>query len=292
MTGTRSILLLGANGQVGWELRRTLAPLGRVIPVTRSELDLADLVAVRRFLDAQAPEVIVNAAAYTAVDQVEQEEAAAHCLNAELPALLAAWTADRAVPVVHFSTDYVFDGTRPERYREGDEPNPLNAYGRSKLGGDLALLDGAWAPLVFRVSWVYGARGRNFLLTMLRLMGERASLRIVDDQWGAPTWSRDIAQVAAFAIYRLLREPGFAESAKGLYHLSPAGETSWFGFASAIKEIAGLGCRLEPIPSADYPTPARRPANSRLDSSKLFRTFGLQLPHWRDSLAACMEPLT
>ncbi|OGT91705.1 MAG: dTDP-4-dehydrorhamnose reductase [Gammaproteobacteria bacterium RIFOXYA12_FULL_61_12] len=286
-----TILLLGANGQVGWELCRTLAPLDRVMAVTRNDLDLADLDDVRRFLDAQVPQIIVNAAAYTAVDRAEQEPADARRLNAELPATLADWSARHAVPVVHFSTDYVFDGTKPEPYEEEDRPNPLNVYGQSKLAGDLALMETAWAPFILRVSWVYGARGRNFLLTMRRLMAERDELRVVDDQWGAPTWSRDIAQVAAFAVYRLLREPGFAESVKGIYHLSPEGETNWFGFASAIKKMEGLDCRLEAIPSANYPTPAQRPANSRMNADKLFQALGLRLPHWGDSLAVCMESL-
>ncbi|MBU0498484.1 MAG: dTDP-4-dehydrorhamnose reductase [Gammaproteobacteria bacterium] len=286
------ILLLGGSGQVGWELRRTLAPLGRVTVTTRETLDLSNLMAVQRFLETERPAIILNAAAYTAVDRAEQEEPDAVRLNAELPALLARWSAECAAPLIHFSTDYVFDGTKTEPYGEDDVPNPLNVYGRSKLAGDLALLDGAWAPFVFRVSWVYGARGRNFLLTLLRLMTERDALRIVDDQWGAPTWSRDIAQATAFVVYRLLREPGFADSAKGLYHLSPEGETTWFGFASAIREIAGLECRLEPIPSSEYPTPARRPTNSRMNADKLFHALGLRLPHWRDSLGACMESLT
>lgn len=291
MTKTPTILLLGANGQVGWELRRTLAPLGRIIALTRQDLDLADLGVVKQRLDTEVPTLIINAAAYTAVDRAEQDETTAWRLNAELPGLLAEWSARHAVPLIHFSTDYVFDGSKAGPYQEGDAPNPLNVYGRSKLAGDLALLDHAWAPFILRVSWVYGARGSNFLLTMRRLMRERPELGIVDDQWGAPTWSRDIAQTTSFLAYRLCREPELASTTKGLYHLSPAGETTWFGFASAIREIAGLDCHLRAISTAEYPTPARRPANSRLDCSKLSQTFGLRLPHWRDSLTACLETL-
>ena len=291
------ILLFGANGQVGWELRRILSPLGQVIATTRDgrvgpSLDLSKLMDVRSALDEYRPDIIVNAAAYTAVDRAEQESEQAHRLNAELPALLAEWSSRHQVPVLHFSTDYVFDGAKDSPYSEDDVPNPISVYGRSKLTGDASLLETAWAPFIFRVSWVYAARGSNFLLTMMRLMRERDVLRVVDDQWGAPTWSRDIAQGCGYVVYQALRDREFVERASGLYHLAPAGETSWFGFAETIREKAGLSCRLEAIPGSAYPTPAQRPANSRMNSDRLYRQMGLRLPHWRDSVAACMEELT
>jgi dTDP-4-dehydrorhamnose reductase len=288
------ILLLGANGQVGWELRRTLAPLGEVTTVARSGdcdrlADASDLDALRRLLDEAAPDIVVNAAAYTAVDQAESETDLAMRMNAELPALLGRWAAERDALVAHYSTDYVFDGTKDSPYVEADAPNPLGVYGRSKLAGDEALLASDCDTLILRVSWVYGARGKNFLLTMQRLMAERDALRIVDDQIGGPTWCRRIAETTATALARMLGSETERAHLSGLYNFAPAGETSWYGFAAAIRDAGGFDCALTPITTADYPTPAARPANSRLDTAKLQHAFGITPENWQADLAACLE---
>lgn len=290
------ILVLGANGQVGWELQQCLAPIGEVVAATREgqygyPLDLSDLSATNSALTDLAPDIIINAAAYTAVDKAEDEQDQAVHLNAELPQLLAEWTSVRTVPVIHYSTDYVFDGSKQTPYSEEDVPNPLSVYGQSKLAGDKALLEMARFPFIFRVSWVYSARRNNFLLTMLRLLKERDELKIVDDQWGAPTWSRDIAQTTGLVVHALLHDSSLSERAKGLYHLSPTAETTWYDFACSIQEKSGIECRLQAIPSSQYPTAAVRPANSRLNSDKISKVFGLRLPHWERSLAACIESM-
>ena len=290
------ILLLGASGQVGWELVRTLAPLGELRTTARNApadlaLDTGDLSQLLAVLDRVQADLVVNATAYTAVDRAESEPDRAMLLNAEVPRVIGDWAAARGAKVIHFSTDYVFDGSKDSPYVETDSPNPVSAYGLSKLRGDEGLLASGCAAVILRVSWVYGLRGSNFLLTMRRLMSERDELNIVDDQVGAPTWSRSIAQAAALVAYRLLR-PGHAEQPPGgVYHLSPQGSTSWFGFASAIRDALGLQCRLNPIPTSGYPTPARRPANSRLDSGRLERELGLSLPGWETELARCLEGL-
>jgi dTDP-4-dehydrorhamnose reductase len=285
-----TVLVLGAGGQVGWELRDTLRPLGEIVTSERSGpcdhlLDLTDLEGLTALLDRIGPQLIVNAAAYTAVDQAESEPELAEAINADVPARIGRWAADHGARVVHYSTDYVYDGRKPEPYVETDTPNPLGVYGRTKLAGDEALLASGCDPLILRVSWVYGQRGRNFLLTMQRLMAERDALRIVDDQIGAPTWCRRIAGTTAQILQRADEQIPTA----GLYHLAPAGETSWFGFASAIREHGGLDCTLTPIPTSEYPTPAARPANSRLDTAKLRQTFGITPNDWQSDLAACLD---
>ncbi len=285
------ILLLGADGQVGWELRRTLAALGVVRAATRNgalPVDLADLDGLLRTLDAERPDLVVNAAAYTAVDQAEAEPALAHRVNAEAPGLIGEWAARSGALVVHYSTDYVFDGRKAGPYVEDDAPAPLSVYGRTKLAGDEALLGSAADALILRVAWVYGLRGRNFLRTMQRLMVERAHLRVVDDQIGAPTWSRLIAEATALVLGKLLAGAPEAGAVRGVYHLSPTGSTSWHGFADAIRLLGGYGCQIEPIPTAEYPTPAARPANSRLDAGKLRETFSIALPDWRECLELCL----
>lgn len=286
---SRKILLTGATGQVGWELRRTLAPLGEVIAPDRASLNLADPDAIRRLVQATQPDLIVNPAAYTAVDQAESEPALAHAINAEASAILAELAAQRGVPLVHFSTDYVFDGGKATPYVEDDRANPLNVYGRSKWAGEVAVRQANAQHLILRTSWVYGLRGRNFLLTMLRLMRERRELKIVADQMGAPTWSRLIAEATALVLVQCLAG-GRGEGAWGTYHLSSAGETSWHGFAEAIAELAGITPRpvLTAIPTSAYPTPAQRPANSSLSNAKLVATFGVALPDWRAALALCL----
>lgn len=282
----KRILLTGRNGQVGWELQRTLTPLGEVLAFDRTELDLADrdqLVAVVR---EAKPDIIVNAAAYTAVDQAESDVDSAWAINATAPGILAEEAKRLGALLVHYSTDYVFDGRKDGAYTEDDTPNPLNVYGRSKLGGEQAIAAAGGRHLILRTSWVYGNRGHNFLRTMLRLAGERDELRIVDDQHGAPTWSRLIAEATAFALVR-------RDLPQGMFHLASRGETSWFGFAEEIFANAGTGLRRPRVSScttADYPLPAQRPANSRLDSGRFAREAGLELPDWADALALCMAP--
>ena len=286
------ILLTGVNGQVGWELQRTLAPLGEVIAADRGMLDLADTAGIRRKLDMIAPDLIVNPAAYTAVDKAESEPALAHAINAAAPGELAQAAAARGIPLVHFSTDYVFDGRKPGPYTEADAPNPLGVYGASKLAGEAAVAGAGIPHLILRTSWVYGLRGRNFLLTMQRLLRERDSLAVVDDQFGAPTWSRMIAEATALVIARWLDRPDPAASS-GIYHLSCGGRTSWHGFTAAIQtHLASTGeglARLTAIPTSGYPTPAARPANSQLDCDKLAATFGVRLPDWETALALCLQ---
>jgi dTDP-4-dehydrorhamnose reductase len=288
-----NILLTGKNGQVGWELQRTLQPLGKVAACGHAELDLADAAAVRRKLDEVRPDVIVNAAAYTAVDKAESEPEQAHAVNAAAPALLAQEAARRGALLIHYSTDYVYDGAKAAPYVETDRTNPLGAYGRSKLAGEEGIRASGCDHLIFRTSWVYAARGANFLRTILRLAAEREELRIVMDQIGAPTWARLIAEATALALRQALAERRHGRFESGLFHLACAGETSWHGFASAI--VAGRsGLRVKtvtPITTADYPLPAPRPANSRLDTGAFRARFGLALPDWRDCLPLCLEEI-
>jgi len=270
------ILLTGANGQVGWELRRTLAVLGELEAHGRAELDLRDAGRIREAVRASNADAIVNAAAYTAVDKAESEREAAFAVNATAPGVLAEEAKRSGALLVHYSTDYVFDGAKPAPYVEEDEPNPINAYGASKLAGERAIAASGCRYLILRTSWVYGPRGANFYLTMLRLARERPELRVVDDQVGAPTSSLAIARATA----QLLR-PG----AHGLYHLSAAGRTSWCGFARAILARAGIATPVVAIRTEDYPAPARRPRNSRLDCSRLRADFGVALAPWEEGLA-------
>lgn len=286
------ILLTGVNGQVGWEMQRALAPLGEVVAADRSRLDLVDSASIRRAVDAIAPDLIVNPAAYTAVDKAESEPDLAHAINAHAPGELADAAAARGIPLVHFSTDYVFDGDKATAYTEADTPNPLGVYGTTKLAGEQAVQRAGAPHLILRTSWVYGLRGRNFLLTVQRLARERATLAVVDDQFGAPTWSRLIAEATALVIARWMDRPD-QQATSGLYHLSCGGRTSWHGFTAAI--LAHLALReeslaqLTAIPTSDYPTAAPRPANSQLDCDKLAATFGVRLPDWNAALALCLE---
>ena len=288
-----NILLTGKNGQVGWELQRALLPLGRVAAFGHGELDLADPGAVRRKLDEVRPEVVVNAAAYTAVDKAESEPEQANAVNAAAPALLAQEAARRGALLIHYSTDYVYDGAKAAPYVESDKTNPLGAYGRSKLAGEEGIRASGCDHLIFRTSWVYAARGANFLRTILRLAAEREELRIVMDQIGAPTWARLIAEATALALRQALAERRHGRFESGLFHLACAGETSWHGFASAIvASRSGLRVKtVTPITTAYYPLPAPRPANSRLDTSAFRARFGLALPDWRDCLPLCLEEL-
>ncbi len=294
------ILLTGVTGQVGRELCRTLAPLGLVLGADRAAIDLRDDAGLRRAVREAAPALIVNAAAYTAVDSAESEPELAMALNGVAPAILAEEAKRLDAALVHFSTDYVFDGSKASAYTEGDAPAPLNVYGRSKLAGEEAIRASGARHLILRTSWVYGARGRNFLLTICRLAREREELRIVDDQTGAPTWSRMIAEATAAIVARSLprREAArglFAETG-GVYHLSAQGATTWYGFASEILRAApALGLtrvpRLLPIPTSEYPSAAARPANSVLDGGRVGETFGIALPPWDEALRLCIEDM-
>lgn len=288
-----NILLTGRNGQVGWELQRALLPLGRVAAFGHAELDLTAAAAVRRRLDAVQPDVIVNAAAYTAVDKAEGEAHLAHAINAAAPALLAQEAKQRGALLIHYSTDYVFDGAKAAPYVETDPPHPLGAYGRGKLAGEEGIRAAACDHLIFRTSWVYSSRGSNFLRTILRLAAEREELRVVADQIGAPTWARLIAEATAHALKQSMQERKSATFKSGLFHLTAAGETSWHGFACAIVEGCG-GLRVKtvtPIATAEYPLPAARPANSRLDTAAFRARFGLALPDWETCLQLCLEEI-
>jgi dTDP-4-dehydrorhamnose reductase len=284
------ILLTGGTGQVGWELRRTLAPLGEISTPRRESLDLANPDSIRSTVRAARPDVIVNPAAYTAVDKAESEPDLAHAANGEAVRILAECAKEVGAAVIHYSTDYVFDGSKSGAYVEDDPTAPPNVYGRTKLEGEQALRASGVPHLILRTSWIYGRRGHNFLRTMLRLMREKDQLRIVDDQIGSPTWSRMIAEATALILARGL--PHLRDH-PGVYHVTCAGRTSWFGFAEAIQNLAfssGEKCaHLAPIPSSEYPTPARRPANSMLDNGKLARTFGLRMPDWQSALRLCLE---
>lgn len=293
---TQRILLTGARGQVGWELRRTLACLGEVVALDSGVMNLADAAAVRRQVHEIAPTIIVNPAAYTAVDKAEREPELARAVNAVAPGILAEEAARLDALLVHYSTDYVFDGSGTVPWREDDGCAPLNVYGAAKLEGERAIQATGCRHLIFRTSWVYGARGSNFLLTMRRLLRERPQLKIVADQTGAPTWSRDLAEATAQVLSQLVSpawDPGSADL-WGIYHMTNAGETSWYGFAEAIQALdefddIDVPVHLIPIPGSEYPTPARRPLNSRLDNGKLERVFGLRLQDWCAALALCME---
>ncbi len=283
-----TILLLGKDGQVGWELQRSLAPLGELTAWGRQQCDLADLASLRDQVRSLAPDVIVNAAAYTAVDRAETDAQRAFRINAEAPGILAQQAARRNAWLVHYSTDYVFDGEKAEPYREEDSPNPLSVYGASKLAGERAIAQSGCRHLIFRTSWVFAARGGNFAKTMLRLAGEREQLRVIADQVGAPSSAELIADVTALCLYRIAQAAS-EKTRSGLYHLSAAGETSWYDYARFLLETArGMGVALlcppggiEPIPATAYPVAARRPVNSRLDTAKLRQTFGLHLPPWQ-----------
>ncbi len=284
------ILLLGKNGQVGWELQRSLAPLGELTALDRHGADglcgdLGNPEGIAATVRAVQPQLIVNAAAYTAVDQAESEPELARRINAAAPAVLAREAAAGGALLVHYSTDYVFDGRGQRPWREDDATAPLSVYGQTKLEAEQAILASGCAHLILRTSWVYAARGGNFAKTMLRLAQERERLTVIDDQWGAPTGAELIADVSAHAIAQTRQQPGKA----GIYHLAPAGETTWFQYAkhviaqaqqaqSAIKIKA---TEILPIPTSAYPTPARRPHNSRLDTRKLQAAFGLSLPPWQ-----------
>jgi dTDP-4-dehydrorhamnose reductase len=278
------ILLLGANGQVGWELQRSLAPLGSLHAADRTTADLEQPDSLQAVVAQVQPDVIVNAAAHTAVDRAESEPDRAHAINAVAPGLLAQLAARHGAWLVHYSTDYVFDGSGTRPWAEDDPTGPLSVYGRTKLSGEDAIRASGAKHLIFRTSWVYASRGGNFARTMLRLGAERELLRVIDDQMGAPTGADLIADVTAHALRQAV-----AQRITGTFHLAPAGQTSWHGYAQFVFDTArhlkpDLPLKVqavEAIPTSAYPTPAQRPLNSRLDTNRLRSTFGLQLPHWQ-----------
>lgn len=290
-TEQRTILVTGVNGQVGFELARSLQGLGNVVALSRQQFDLANFDQIRSVIRELKPALIVNPAAYTAVDLAEKERDDAMRINGEAPGIIAEEAKKLGAPLLHFSTDYVFDGTKPTPYVESDETNPQNVYGASKLAGERAIAAVGGASLVFRTSWVYGGRGKNFLLTMLRLAADKPALRIVGDQFGAPTWSKTIAVLTSHVIAQ--GHAGGADwwaSKAGVYHLTAGGSTSWAGFAQAIFDMASLDKKpsVESIPASEYPTPAKRPANSRMSCEKLAASFGVQPPQWDDALRLCI----
>ncbi|MEO6409489.1 MAG: dTDP-4-dehydrorhamnose reductase [Burkholderiaceae bacterium] len=294
------ILLLGKNGQVGWELQRSLAPLGELVACGSADADLGELSALASLVRRVKPQLIVNAAAHTAVDRCESEPERAMAINAGAPGLLAREAAALDALLVHYSTDYVFDGSGSAPWIEDDATGPVNVYGRSKLDGEEAIRASGCRHLILRTSWVYAARGGNFARTMLRLAAERQSLNVIHDQIGAPTGAELIADVTSHAVRGVMQRPGLA----GTYHLAAAGATSWHGYATHVVEAARgraastvkvVADAIHAVPSSAFPTPARRPMNSRLDCSKLQRAFELQLPDWRagvDRLLAELLPPT
>ena len=278
------ILLTGASGQLGYELERSLQGLGEVVAPRRAQMDMANLDQIREVVRAVRPQLIVNPAAYTAVDLAETERDLAYRVNAQAPGVLAAEAKLLGAAMVHYSTDYVFDGSKDSPYVETDTPNPLNVYGRTKLEGEQAIAETGIPHLILRTSWVYGMRGKNFLLTMLRLGKEREELRIVADQHGAPTWSRTISDSTALILSQARAGgPAWWDLHSGTYHLSSQGSTTWCGFTEAIVAAAGLPCRVTPIASSDYPVAATRPVNSLMSSAKLMQAF-VDLPHWHQAL--------
>jgi dTDP-4-dehydrorhamnose reductase len=297
MKSVSRILIIGRNGQVGWDLCSALMSLGKVWAVDLStqphSLDLSQPDRIRALLHELTPTIIVNAAAYTAVDRAENESDLAQQINATAPAVLAEEAKRLEAILIHYSTDYVFDGTSSQAYRENDPPQPLNAYGASKLAGDRAIVEVGGSGFVLRTSWVYGNRGQNFLLTMQRLANAGKGLRVVADQIGAPTWSRFLAQATAQLLNRLPDDPAEVRELAGIYHLTAAGSTSWHGFAEAIFRLTLPADHpvlqdLAPIPSSEYPTPARRPPRSLLDCSLIEERFGIVRPDWHEMLRLCL----
>jgi dTDP-4-dehydrorhamnose reductase len=291
------ILLFGRDGQVGWELQRSLAPLGDLIVLHSSSKDmcgdLTDLEGIAQTVRQAKPDIIVNAAAYTAVDKAESEPERARTINAAAPGVLGREAKALDAWLVHYSTDYVFDGSGVQPWREEDQAKPLNVYGATKLEGEHAIHASRCRHLIFRTSWVYGVRGQNFVKTMLRLARENDQLNVIDDQTGAPTGADLLADVTAHALLSVRRQPELG----GLYHVAANGETTWHGYASFVIEFAranGMEFKLArgtvtPVPSSAFPTPAQRPHNSRLATAKLQRTFNLHLPNWQAGLARMLS---
>jgi dTDP-4-dehydrorhamnose reductase len=291
------ILVTGRNGQVGFELERALAPLGEVVAIDRSQCDLSNPHAIRELMRSVAPDVIVNPAAYTAVDKAESDPATAFSVNAHAPRILGEEAARLGAMVVHYSTDYVFNGTKEGAYSELDRPDPQSVYGRSKYEGELALAQANPRHLILRTSWVVGAHGSNFAKTILRLAGERDRLSVVADQFGAPASAALLADLTAHLVRQYQHEQ--ASFPYGTYHVTASGETSWYEYARfVIEEALAAGQTLKatagevaPLITAEYPTPARRPANSRLDTTRFRETFGLRLPPWQEGVRHVLQQI-
>jgi dTDP-4-dehydrorhamnose reductase len=302
------LLITGANGQVGWNLQRTLSPLGDVIALSRDQLNLADLDAVAQAVRDSGASLVVNAGAYTAVDKAESEPDLARTVNALAPARMAAELARSGGTLIHYSTDYVFDGSKAGAYLEDDPTGPLNVYGRTKLEGEQAIVASGCAHVILRTSWVYDVRGKNFLRTVLRLAREREELRMVGDQYGAPTWARLIAEATAAIAVQLLNHRGSetqSQATNGVFHLTAGGRTSWAEFADAIVKEYDDCCswpadtgefgqplkvkNIVSIATDEYPTPAKRPLNSVLSNEKVAAAFGIALPDWRSQLRLAMQ---
>lgn len=292
------ILLTGKNGQVGFELQRALAPLGVVHAVDVAECNLADEQSIRQLVQRVKPDLIVNPAAYTAVDKAESEPEIAYAINARAPGIFGEEAEKIGAWVIHFSTDYVFDGTKDGAYSEDDITDPQSVYGRTKRDGELALQASGARHLIFRTSWVVGAHGGNFAKTMLRLAADRELLSVVADQYGAPTSAALLADVTSHLIRQQQRE-GSVSFPYGTYHLVASGETNWCDYARYVigeatkagKPMKATPERIIPIATAQYPTPASRPANSRLDTQRFRQTFGLELPHWQDGLSHILQQI-
>ncbi|WP_313463231.1 dTDP-4-dehydrorhamnose reductase [Pseudomonas nitroreducens] len=285
----KKILLLGANGQVGWELQRALAPLAQLVVCDRNKADLGDLPGLERLIAAEAPDVIVNAGAYTAVDKAESDAQNARQINADAVGVMARAAREANAWLVHYSTDYVFDGSGNTPFDEDAQTGPLGVYGQTKLEGEIAIRESGCRHLILRTSWVFASRGANFAKTMLRLAKDRDELRVIADQIGAPTSAELIADTTALMLLKLSNDSDLNASASGTYHLVASGETSWHGYASYVvgeairlgQELRTTPERISPIATSEYPLPARRPANSRLANGKLQKTFGLVLPQWQ-----------
>lgn len=290
LLSTPRILITGKNGQVGFELQRSLSILGELVAVDRDECDLTDADAIRRLVREVQPDIIVNPAAYTAVDKAESEQATAQAINATAARVLAEEAAGLGALLIHYSTDYVFDGQKSGWYSESDSPNPQSVYGQTKLAGEQAVAAANPKHIILRTSWVFGVHGVNFLKTIQRLAREREHLKIVADQFGAPTSASLLADVTAQIIARYLNRQDLTDFPYGLYHLVAQGETSWHGYASFVIDALrqrGLPLRvatIDPIPTSGYPLPAPRPANSRLSTQKLRDTFQLTLPSWQSQV--------
>jgi dTDP-4-dehydrorhamnose reductase len=301
------LLITGANGQVGWHLQRILAPLGEILAIDVEEVDLTDLDAVTRTVREFAPDIVANAAAYTAVDKAESEADLARAINVAAPARIAQECAASGALMIHYSTDYVYDGSKSDPYEESDATGPLSVYGRTKLEGDQAIIASGCAHIILRTTWVYDIRGKNFLRTVLRLAREKEELRMVGDQYGAPTWARELAQATGIILARLLERRNMTGSwgHGGVFHVTAAGQTSWAGFAQAIledyeavlawpAETGEFGRplkakRVVAITTELYPTPARRPRNSVLSNAKVLAAFGVALPDWRAQLRLALQ---
>lgn len=292
------ILLFGKNGQVGWELNRTLQPLGEVVALGREEADFADPESLRSIVSSVNPDIIVNAAAYTAVDRAEQEQELAFRVNSASVDVLAQEAGKTNALFIHYSTDYVFDGTKASSYVEKDTPNPVNVYGQSKLSGEGVVRDSGCDYLIFRTSWVYASRRKNFLRTVLKLAGEQEQISIVADQYGSPTSARLVADVTALCTAQTIRQRSSGGFNSGIYNLTCSGSASWHGFAQEIVELAGAGINLmtnkenvRPIATSEYPVAAARPANTVLAVEKLEQAFSIVMPEWNSTLRLCIEEM-